>query len=299
MRRLFTILAGTLILFALANLAVDGLLKAGLRRYYCLAPADTLVIGHSMSEMGIDPLALEKATGLSVAKYCMNGAGTKDRLVMLQHYLETTRHKPKFVLYDVSARSFSSGLATNSYTLFYPFLGESQAVSHYIRQHAPKKDFWRKRLIPLTRYEDTHLGAVLRGYRQDWTNHTLKMFSPEEFRRKIEEGDFWKITFEEENMRCFEETLAFLGHQGIPCLLLALPSVDMLNSAEPEKYAKSMAFLQEKAEQFPLVHFVDLNQEYETDHGLFADPIHLNPKGQEVITKAIANLLNSPTCPFR
>lgn len=290
-REFFIAVAICIALFAAVNLALSRLLKNGLRQYYCLNAADVLVIGHSMSEMGIDRDGLEAQSGHSVAKYCMNGAGTADRLVMIKHYIEATGHKPKLVVYDVNGRSFSSGLANNSFALFYPFVDESPSVAEYVRRNAGPADFWRKRLMPLTRYDDTRLGAALRGYGRNWKNMTMKRFDPEQFRRQLTAGNFWKISMDGENMETFDDTLAFLQEQGIDCLLVALPCVDMLNDAEPEKYVAAMDFIRDEAAKYPLVEFYDMNPEFSGRYELFADSIHLGPEGQDAVTSALARAL--------
>jgi len=291
---LLKLLALIAVLFLLMNLIGRWCLKQGLKQYYCLYPADILIIGHSMSELSLERTTLEKGLGCSVAKYCMNGAGTSERLTMLKHYLEATGHKPRLVIYDVSGRSFSGGLAYNSYSLFYPFIGESPSCDKYVRRGASRTDYWQKKLIPLTRYDDTRLGAVIRGYLRDWQNHKLNHFNAQEFSRQIARGDFWKIGFDEDNIATFQATLEFLDTNGIHCLLLALPCVDMLNKAEPEKYAKAMAIVQDLAGQHPLATFADFNPELSNRYELFADPIHLNPLGQKVVTdKLIVWLLNN------
>ncbi|MBP1583679.1 MAG: hypothetical protein J6866_06975, partial [Victivallales bacterium] len=75
------------VVFMAVNWLLAPWLKEGLRRYYCLTMSEVLVIGHSMSEMGIDRNLLAETLGMTVSKYCMNGAGTADRLVIIQHYL--------------------------------------------------------------------------------------------------------------------------------------------------------------------------------------------------------------------
>ncbi len=291
MKRLLGITGCTLLFFLLLNISVSLLFNSGLKRYLCLQPAEVLVVGHSMSEMGIDRDQLEEEIGLSVAKYCMNGAGTADRLIMLRHYLEATGTKPKYVIYDVSARSFSSGLADNSYSLFYPFIGSSSVARDYVRRHAPKQDYWVKRLFPLTRYDDTRFGAVIRGYCRDWRCKSTRRFDSEAFKVRLANGDFWKISFEPENMRLFDETLTWLDAQGIACFLVALPCVDLINDAEPDLYAKSMTFIQAEAEKYPRVSFLDLNGENSTQYHLFRDPIHVNREGQKVTTSLLATKL--------
>ena len=279
------------VVFMAVNWLLAPWFKEGLRRYYCLTPSEVLVIGHSMSEMGIDRNLLAKKLGMTVSKYCMNGAGTADRLVMIQHYLEATGHKPKYVLYDVSGRSFSYGLANNSFSLFYPFMEESPTANRYVKENAPAQEYWRKKLFPLCRYDDTRLGAVVRGWRGDWKNRTLKQFDADNFRLKLSLGEFWHISLDKQNMAKFVETLEYLEKENIGVILLALPCVDLLNTAEPELYAQVWEFLRQQTAKFPNVHFLDFNPEFSHQYELFGDPIHLNPKGQQIVTRVVGEKL--------
>ena len=290
MKRLLFVIATTIAIFIALNLLGNVILKAGLCRYFCLNPADVLVIGHSMSEMGIDRDLLEKHLGRSVAKYCMNGAGTADRMVMIRHYIEATGHKPKYIIYDVSARSFSFGLADNSYALFYPFFS-SQVIREYLKENAPCGDYWKKRLIPLTRYDDTRFGAVIRGYRRDWKCSSNRKVDIKVFDQRLKQGDFWKISFDEENMQLFEKTLAWLDEQNIVCILVALPCLDMLNEAQPELYKKAMEYITDVSDKYSNVAFYDMNGLLSKRHELFRDPIHLNRNGQIVATRQLAEEL--------
>lgn len=285
------LLAGVL-LFTAFNWIGLLIFNSGLCRYYCLEPAKVLCIGHSMSEMGIDRNLLEERLKVPVAKYCMNGAGTHDRLVMIKHYLEEVNTLPEVVVYDVSGRSFSEGLAANSYALFFPFMDESRAVDAYLRESASPAEYWQKKLMPLSRYDDTRLGAVIRGWRSDWKNRSLKKFSAEQFQHNLDAGEFWKISFDENNLRLFDETLAFLEAKGIRVVLAGLPCVDMLNRAEPEKYEQVMQIFRSAVRRYPNVCLLDLNPEFSNQYELFGDPIHLSIAGQKAVTERLAEFLD-------
>jgi len=285
---LYAILVCVFLFFSF-SLVLDLIFKEGLRRYYCLYTADILCIGHSMTEMGIDKDMLETQTGLRVAKFCMNGAGIKDRLVMIKQYLESTSTKPTLIIYDVSARSFSSGLSNNSYALFYPFMNESSAVNVYIRQEASLGEYWQKKLFCLSRYDDTRLGAVVRGYQGNWKNIQTRTFDAKAFLRDVAAGRFWKITFDRDAISNFDKTLDYLHDNGIKVLLLALPSAQQLNEAEPENYEQALALLKTKCEQYPNVSFIDFNPEFSAQSEMFFDPIHLNRYGQKQVTQRLSD----------
>ncbi len=247
-----------------------------------------------MSEMAIDRDLLEKQTGHSIAKYCMNGTSIPDRLVMIRHYIESTGHKPKAILYDIGPRSFSRGLAVNSHALFYPFINESPAVAAYVRSNASFKEYAMKTLVPLARYDDTRLGAVIRGYRHDWKNRSVKQLNIEHFKQQIAKGTFWKVQLNPDKQAIFEETLDFLKAQDIHLFLLYLPNVDLLNNAEPEKSTEALNYIKETVLHYSNVTFIDANSPFESRYELFIDPLHLNPKGQLEVTTFLANKIDFP-----
>ncbi|MBR4901421.1 MAG: hypothetical protein IKZ46_10815 [Victivallales bacterium] len=286
-----------LLVFVIVNFLCLKLFNYGLKQYYCLWPADILVIGHSMSEMAIDRDLLEERTGHSVAKYCMNGTSIPDRLVMIRHYIESTGHKPKAILYDIGPRSFSGGLAVNSHALFYPFINESPAVADYVRSSATKREYYLKMLVPLSRYDDSRIGAVIRGYRHDWKNRSVKKLNLEELKQNIEKNNYWKTTQNPERQKLFEETLDFLEEQDIHVFLLHLPNVDLLNNAEKDKNMVVINYIKSITANHPNVTFIDANSAFESRYELFIDPLHLNPKGQQEVTTFLADKISLPKQP--
>ena len=283
-----------LLVFAIVNILCFKLFNHGLKQYYCLWPAEILVIGHSMSEMAIERDLLEELSGHSVAKYCMNGTSIPDRFIMIRHYIESTGHKPKAILYDIGPRSFSSGLAINSHALFYPFINESPTVAQYVRDNASAKEYLLKNLVPLSRYDDTRIGAAIRGYRHDWKNRSVKQLNIEQFKRQLAKGSFWKIQLNPDTQAVFEETLDFLETQNIHLFLLHLPNIDLLNNAEREKSIKVLDYIRSTASRHPNVTFIDANSTFESRHELFVDPLHLNPQGQMEVTKFLADKITLP-----
>ena len=247
-----------------------------------------------MSEMAIDRDLLEKQTGHSVAKYCMNGTSIPDRLVMIRHYIESTGHKPKAILYDIGPRSFSDGLAINSHALFYPFINESPTVANYVRSNATVKDYYLKMLVPLARYDDTRIGAVIRGYRHDWKNRSVKQLNTERLKQQIAKGSFWKVQFNPDTQAIFEKTLDYLEAQDIRLFLLYLPNVDLLNNAEPEKTIEALCYIKKTISRHPNVTFIDANSSFESRHELFIDSLHLNPHGQQEVTNFLSAKLLIP-----
>jgi len=280
-----------LLLYAAVSWGGSAVFNRGLRAYYCLEPADVLCIGHSMSEMGIDKTVLAKVLRRPVAKYCMNGAGTVERLVMFRHYLEEVKTPPKVLVYDVSARLFASGLAEESYQLFLPFLNHSEVCTDFLARQMTKSERLFFTLVPLARYENTRLGAVQRGFARDWKTRKNTKFDPADFRRKVAEGEFWHISWRAPAVEAFEGMLKICRERKIRVLLAALPCTDILNSAEPEKYKRVMDFLKKHCDSSVVL--FDCNPEFSGRYELFADPIHLNPRGQAEVTERLGRKILS------
>ena len=93
--------------------------------------------------------------------------------------------------------------------------------------------------------------------------------------------------------RAAEQLIRFCGRRrrGFRVLLAALPCTDILNAAEPEKYAAAMDFLRRHCDSSGAVVLFDCNPEFSGRYELFADPIHLNPKGQKVVSEALGREL--------
>ena len=275
-----------LLLYVCGSFVITAFFNRCLRSYYCLQPAKILCIGHSMSEMAIDKMLLEKALNVPVSKYCMNGVGPVERFIILKHYLEEVKTPPEYLVYDVSGRIFSSGLAEGSYQLFLPFLNESKVCRDYLQTYLNPDEYWFLRLNPLRCYEDTRLGAVQRGLFRDWSSRKNTKFDPVSYQKKVDDGKFWHITFNEKDIKAFEEMLDLCKKHNIKVILAALPCVDILNRAEPEKYQQIMKKLQSYC-QDERVRLIDFNPQYSGRYDLFADPIHVNPAGQRAVSNQL------------
>lgn len=290
LRKLIIIALIVVGIFALGNAVGSYILKAGLKNYYGLnIPAKILCIGHSHTVLGIDKVLLEQKTKVPVAKYCFNGANTADRLIMLKHFVESNGNNLKAIIYDVDAHAFTAkGLSSNSYQLFYPFIGNIPAIDEYIKNHASSKEYWIKKTIPLTRYDDTRLNAAIRGIMSKWGSIKYRSIDTKAFQDKVKSGDFNKISFNKDNITTFEETIKYINGKGIKLYLLYIPTIDILNNAEPAKYNEAITKLQSFSDKYEYVTFLNYNLTFSTDHTIFFDSVHLNRKGQKLVTDKLA-----------
>jgi hypothetical protein len=265
------------------------ILERGLERGYGLdQPADVLCVGHSHTALGIDQRSLAEGLGLRVAKYAMPGANVADRLAMIRHYVETHPSGVKLVVYDVDAHTFTgSGLSANSYSLFYPFM-DCPSVKSYVRQNAPTTAYQIRRFVKLARFDLDACNASIRGWTRSDANLKRGLVDVERLHRSIDQGDVRRISFDPECFDQFERTLEFLQQREIPCVLLYIPTIDVLNEAEPEKHAEAIRLFQTYTARFRHVAFLDYNASFSHRHELFYDAVHLNPAGRALVTERLA-----------
>jgi hypothetical protein len=293
-QRLAAVRCARLLLLFLALLsAVDRLfgftLERGLERYFGLdSPAQVLCIGHSHTVLGIDKTGLEDEVGVPVAKYARQGADAENRLVMLRHYLERQPGSVKIMVYDVDAHTFTSaGLSANSHRLFYPFLS-SPAVRGYVSQSAASPlECGLRRLVVTSRFSEVTLALSARGWLRKWTNFKVGSVDVERLQKQIVAGDIRPISFDEDAIRVFEETLREARSHYIHVVLALIPTLDLVNNAQPEAYAQAVQLLGQYATRDTGVTFLNYNPELSHRHELFYDAIHMNPAGQRQVTERL------------
>jgi hypothetical protein len=250
--------------------------------------ARVLLVGHSHTELGLDKCLLEQGLRMPVAKYALDGASTFDRYVMIRHYFSEKKDPPDFVIYDVDARTFTSdGLSRNSYRLLFPYM-DNPVVDEYVRRNAHSfREYLLRRLLPLSRFDEAQINAVLRGLTSDWSNRKLGTLDVEALKRKIAGGQVQPIRFDRQNMEVFEKTVAFVRGQGAILVLLYIPTFSVHNDIEPQCYAQAIRMFEHYAGQDKGVMFLNYNPMYAERAELFYDPVHLNAKGREAVTQTL------------
>jgi len=283
-----------LILFVAADRGISGLLNIGLNRYFGLNQhSQILIIGHSQLMLSFDKEKLEHGTGYKVSKYCREGVNVADRYAMVKQYLDSPFcDSLTTILYGVDQFMFNGeGLSANSYTLFYPFMDHAD-MNAYIRASASKGDYWKHKLICSTRYSDALLNSSIRGWTRNWENYKTGELDTVTLRQQVDARQQISIHFEPELRDAFEKTIALAEKRQIHIILVNTPVAKMLNEYEPEKFEQVHSYFQSLAEQSAYVDYIDLNPEFAAQYDCFYDPIHVNPKGQEAITKQLIVFLN-------
>lgn len=284
--------------FVLINYVGGKILLHGINQFYGLNQhSDILMIGHSHLMLSVDKQVLEDETGLKVSKYTREGVNVIDRYTMTKQYLESPYSDSlQYVLYGVDQFTFTGkGLSENSYKLFYPFMDE-KIMNQYIKESEETTwDYYIHKLLPLTRYTDALINASQRGWRNDYSNFKIGNLDVAELKAQIATGKSHhnrEIIVEEDLLKIFKETLEMITNRGIRVILVNTPVVDVLNDVDKDGYDSLIQLLREYAEGNSLIEYWDFNPQFSHDYSIFFDPIHLNPKGQQVITQELIKQLN-------
>jgi hypothetical protein len=279
-----------LILFIGLDRILGRVFLGGLDRYYGLnEPAAVLCVGHSHTVLGIDKVELERQLGVPVAKFAVEGANTADRLMMIRYYFSRQPKSVRAVVYDVDGHTFTgAGLSSSSYQLLFPFIDDPE-IRAYIKQNCiSSTEYWLRRLFCLPRYNELTLSLAVRGYLHRWTSFKFGKVDVSRLANEIREGRFRHIEFDQENSKQFEKTVAFVCSQDSSLFLAYLPTIDVFNAAEPEKFGHTMEIFKSYAATNSSVNFLDYNETFQSRHELFRDPIHLNRDGQKEVTARLA-----------
>lgn len=295
-KRVVFLLFVALIAFVVIDNIINMTMMKGVNRYYGLDQnPEILLIGHSHLMLATDKEKLEAETGMKVSKYCREGVNVTDKKAMVTHFLSTDHADSiKYVFYGVDLATFTGdGLSQNSYKLFYPFIDEP-TVSAYIKEHASISDYWLHRLVKSTRFNDDGLkNSAARGWMDNWSNLKTNTIDVEAYRLRLSNGDERRIQMNPKLIKQFDETISMLTERGVKVILVNTPTLDLLNQFEPEKYSTIMNWYYEYASKRALVEFWDFNPTYESDYSIFSDRLHLNKKGQQLITEELINKIQT------
>ncbi|MCU0473450.1 MAG: SGNH/GDSL hydrolase family protein [Bacteroidales bacterium] len=275
-----------LFIFLLIDFCISEFLSSGLIKYYGLdKPSKVLLIGHSHTMLGLDKTLIEEEMHCNVSKYAMEGANVADRLAMIKHFLHQNGDSVKIITYDVDATFLTGmGLSINSYKLFYPFMDDPY-IREYVKSEAkPEYDYYIKKWIRTSRFTDLNLNGSLRGHMRFYTNIKIGSIDTVAYKQRIAENDFVKITFDRNLQEEFEETLQLISERNVKMFLVLIPTIGILNRADPEKYSEAIKMIENYSKKYPNIYFINYNDEFEDQYDLFYDEIHLNPKGNKTIT---------------
>lgn len=295
-KKLVIIVLSTILLFFILDNIINTVMMKGVNNYYGLnQDSEILLIGHSHLMLATDKKRMENELGMRVSKYCREGVNVSDKKVMVEHFLNSGHADSlRYVLYGVDLATFTGdGLSENSYKLFYPFMDDNY-VDIYISAQTDKEDYWLHKLVKTSRFNDDGMkNSAARGWLSNWDNLKTNVIDIESYKTKLANGDERNIQMNQNLMTQFIETIKMITDRGIQVILVNTPTVDLLNDYEPDKYASMMEWFTTFADKNNLVEFVDYNPQYSSDYSIFSDRLHLNSKGQQIITTELVDYIKN------
>ena len=283
----------SIVLFIFSLFLLDRLLneflEKGLNQYYGIGESNEIaLIGHSHLMLGLNKLQIEDALKKGVSKYTREGVNVSDRLVMIKQLLKKNTNL-KTVIYGVDAWTFTGeGLSDNSYKLFYPFL-DNPIIDDYVYNNSERVEYISKKYLKSSRYNEQLISGAMRGYLKNWTNLKYGIVDTLKLMKTIENQTYRKINNNSDNIRVLEETLSLLRENNINVILLNLPTIDKLTTIQQEDFNNTFRIFKNLTND--QVEFVDFQEPWSHRYDLFFDPIHLNPKGQSLITEKLIEYL--------
>ena len=248
--------------------------------------AELALVGHSHLMLGVDKNMLENELNLRVSKYTREGVNVVERKLMVEQLL-IENPGITTIIYGVDAWMFTGeGLSTNSHVLFYPFLND-KAIDDYIKEEAGLCEYWIHKVIKTARYNEGLINSALRGYLGNWANFKYGVVDTVRLKKEIKLKKFRHIDNSPLNIEVLKETIVELGKKNVAVILLYVPTIDLFNRVEPKLFQESIAVFEELEDRCQHVTFLDYNDFYSHDYSLFFDPIHMNPKGQQEVTKRL------------
>lgn len=293
-KKTIIIILFTFLLFFILDNIINAVMMRGINNYYGLSQdSEILLIGHSHLMLATDKKKMEQELGMKVSKYCREGVNVSDKKVMVEHFLNNGHSDSlKFVLYGVDLATFTGeGLSKNSYKLFYPFM-DDEYVDSYISEETDKEDYWLHKLIKSTRFNDDGLkNSALRGWFNNWDNFKNNVIDIDGYKLQLANGDERNISMNPQIMTLFKQTIKMITDKGIKVILVNTPTVDLLNQYEHDKYEEIIEWFSNFAENNKMVEFIDYNPKYSSDYSIFSDRLHLNLKGQQIISTELINYI--------
>lgn len=292
---LYVVLAAIVIFFA-ADFAAERLMKRGVDNYFGLNQnSEILLVGHSHLMLSVDKQRMESELGRKVSKYCREGVNAADRDVMVRHFLRSGHADSlRVVLYGVDLYTFTGeGLSKNSYQLFYPFI-DSPDVDTYLRKEATPLNYWLHKIVRTSRYNsDAIKNSAIRGWQNNWDNYKTNVIDYKKYAASIAKSTPQPIEMNDTIMAALKHTVKTLTDRGIRVVLVNTPTIDLLNRSQGDRYRDITYWYRNFAASDSLVEFWDFNPAYSSNHTIFSDPIHLNTRGQQLITTELISRLRN------
>lgn len=282
-----------IMLFLAIDFVISKVLIEGLNRYFGLnEKADVLINGSSMVMNGFDRYELGKIIDLDVASYSHEGVSLVDRQAMLQHFYDNYKCDVKTIIFEIHPLIFSSYIRSkNVYTIFYPFM-DVDNIDYYIKERASEKEYWVHKIIRTSRFDSNKLITVARGYLGVFGSFKTNVLDKERVDKNLH-GVVNEIVIAPQKQELFEEIMQMIESNNSRALLVMMPMYDSKFKTFPKDDYKELCFyFEDFCSRKDGFEFLDLNiDSITTNAQLFFDDVHLNVKGQKVVTDIVAGHL--------
>ncbi len=291
-KKFIAILIGFILAFFLIDYIVSIVLSKGLEKYYGLnSNSELAIIGHSHLMLGLDKGNMESSLGVEISKYTREGVNLAERKIMIEQLLETNKNI-KTVILGVDAWSFTDeGLSNNSYKLFFPFM-DNESINRYLLTESDQLEFFSKKIIRTSRFNELLIGGALRGYMGNWNNLKQGKIDVVKLQEQIKSGVYRKIDSKKKSISILEQMLTTFEKKEIEVILLNVPTIDIMIKAQENKAKQVYNKISDLANKYKNVRFLNMQEPWSHKYHLFYDAIHLNPMGQKEITEEVIQYLN-------
>ena len=166
---------------------------------------------------------------------------------------------------------------------------DDPTIDDYVYNNSERVEYISKKYLKSSRYNEQLISGAMRGYLKNWTNLKYGIVDTLKLMKTIENQTYRKINNNSDNIRVFEETLSLLTENNINVILLNIPSIDKLTNVQLNGFNQTLKIFEDLTND--QVKFVDFQEPWSHRYDLFFDPIHLNPKGQFLITEKLIEFL--------
>lgn len=250
--------------------------------------ADVIFVGHSHTQSAIDISIVEQYFGGNVkfTKVALHGMNLSDRLALLKFYYNSSKIKPKVVVFDIDETILSTpNRSLNTHTRFYPFMADKDISRYIAANEADQESIIAREFIKTLRFNNSWiLIRALKGIVEikddKAANRTIDNQKEIPLYSK-------PVSFDVQSERLFDESINYFMNKGTKLVLAYYPRL-ISNSTDESNHQQVRRRIQAIVGKRPYI-FLDYNYEYGNRHDLFADTTHVNRMGQEVISRNIAD----------
>jgi hypothetical protein len=292
--KLLKLLSFSLVFFLL-DLLFSSILFKGVVKYYGFDDdPEILINGSSLSYYGFNRNYIETYTRQNVSFYVRGGVGVEDRFYMIQHFMADYSNDLETVIYEVNPTLFrEEPTSVNVHKLFLPFM-DNKYLKPYFKERMSFMSYLIFKFIRTERYDERLLITSFRGYFQKFDNWQDKVIDSARIKELRANQGSVIVELSKGKIELFYRTMEQISKKKIKIILVMMPMCSgKKETYQVDTYTDFCNFFNEYCSSNSNTIFIDFNlDERLTDYTNFFDPIHLNTKGQNELSRKIVEVLN-------